>query len=310
MSKKNPRRPPKVSVLMTIYNAAQHLKEAIDSIVAQTFGDWELIAIENGSSDASPAILAGYQDERIRIFPLPANIGRTPALRYAFDQARGEYTAVLDADDVSFPERLKKQAEYLDKYCEVGLVGSWAEQINVKGKVIGHLQPPTIEKELYEMLGWSNPFVHSSIMYRSGNAKKIGGYPAAYIHAQDCALILAIAKQKNARLCMIGEYLCKYRITGTSMTRNPDMLLSIGQEELALLREAAEIFPLSKFAAERNHHRQAVAQLKIGVALVKGANVVDGLKRIAAAIIENPRAATDNGIVNRIFSSNGRSKWL
>ena len=111
-----PLKEPRVSVLMTIYNAEPYLKEAIDSIVAQTFGEWELIAIENGSSDGSRAILDSYQDERIRCFCLPENIGRTPALRYAFEQAGGEYIAVLDADDVSHPERFKKQVEYLDQH--------------------------------------------------------------------------------------------------------------------------------------------------------------------------------------------------
>ena len=74
---------PRVSVLMTIYNAERYLAEAIDSIIAQTFGDWELIAVEDGSSDESPSILASYTDDRIRTYFLPQNIGRTQALRYA-----------------------------------------------------------------------------------------------------------------------------------------------------------------------------------------------------------------------------------
>lgn len=301
---------PKVSVLMTIYNAEQYLKEAIDSIVAQTFADWELIAIENGSSDKSPAILSGYQDERIRVFALPENIGRTPALRYAFEQARGEYIAVLDADDVSHPERLKKQVAHLDQYHEVALVGSWAEQINEAGKVIGHFQPPVDKNDLYEALGWSNPIAHSSVMYRGGCAKQIGGYPVAYTYAQDFALILAIARNKNTHLGIIGEYLCKYRICGSSVTHSPRSLLNRGQEQLALLRQAAEIFPMSELTAKRNHHGQAVAQLKIGVALVRGSKIADGLKRIAAAIIKSPDILVNNGAVNRICSTGRNSKWL
>jgi glycosyltransferase involved in cell wall biosynthesis len=295
---------------MTIYNAEPHLEEAIDSIIAQTFDDWELIAIENGSSDSSPAILAGYEDERIRVFALPENIGRTPALRYAFDRAQGEYIAVLDADDVSYPKRLERQVEYLAQHLEVALVGSWAEQINASSEVIGHFQPPVDEDDLYDALGWSNPIVHSSIMYRAGYARQVGGYPAAYTYAQDFALILAIARNKDTRLRIIGEYLCKYRFTGSNMTRNPGLLLSIGQEQLALLREAAEIFPLSEWAAKRNRRRQAVAQVKIGVALVKGSKVVDGLKRIAGAIIRAPEIVIDNGIVNRLFSADRSSRWL
>lgn len=293
---------------MTIYNAGPYLKEAIDSIVAQTFGDWELIAVENGSSDESPAILRSYNDERIRAFVLPENIGRTPALRYAFEQARGEYTAVLDADDVSCPERLMKQVAYLDQNPDAGIVGTWVRQINARGEVIGKFEPPVVEKELYDVLGWTNPIVHSSIMYRAVLAKRLGGYPATYTYAQDFALILALSR--IARICIIGEYLCKYRVITSSVSRNPKMLLNIGHEQLSLLQEAAHVIPLSELAIKRNHHRQAVAQIKIGLALVREWKIISGLKRIALAIILEPRILIVNGAVGRKYSTGGNPKWF
>lgn len=301
-----PLKVPKVSVLMTIYNAEPYLKEAIDSIVAQSFGDWELIAVENGSQDGSLAILSNYRDERIRACVLPENIGRTPALRYAFEQARGEYIAVLDADDVSHPDRLQKQVAYLGLHSSLGLVGSWGVQINERGEAIGKFEPPVEDGELYEALGWSNPFVHSSIMYRRELAKELGGYSPAYIYAQDFALILTMARNQKIRVGMIGERLCSYRICASSVTRTPGSLLTIGQEQLALLREAAAIFPMSATTARRNRRRQAAAQLKIGVALLRGAKTSDGLLRIAAAIIKSPSVLVCNGIVDRFFSA-GRS---
>lgn len=297
---------PKVSVLMTIYNAGSYLKEAIDSIVAQTFSDWELIAIENGSSDGSPAILHSYNDERIRTFGLPKNIGRTPALRYAFEQAQGEYIAVLDADDVSYPERLMKQVAYLDQHLEVGVVGTWTKLINGLGEEVGKIEPPVDGNELYEVLGWSNPIAHSTIMYRTEYAKRLGGYPAAYTYAQDFALILALSK--IARVSIIGEYLCKYRVIASSVSHNSKMLLKIGQEQLALLREAAEVIPLSELATKRNHHRQAVAELKIGLALIREWQVIKGLKLIVVAIIKEPNILIVNGAVGRTFSAGGNSK--
>lgn len=297
---------PKVSVLMTIYNAEPYLKEAIDSIVAQTMGEWELIAIENGSSDRSRVILDSYQDVRVRAFCLPENIGRTPALRYAFEQARGEYIAVLDADDVSHPERFKKQVDYLDQRTEVGLVGTWARQINNRSEVIGKFEPPVDENELYEALGWSNPIAHSSIMYRTACAKQQGGYPANYAYAQDFALILAIAKISQIRI--IGEYLCNYRVLASNMSHNPKMSLIMGQEKLALLREAEAIFSLSELVAKRNHHAQAVAQLKIGVALLRELKIISGIWRIIKAIIEQPIVLIDNGVVGKYFSVGGDTK--
>lgn len=297
---------PKVSVLMTIYNAGPYLKEAIDSVVAQTFSDWELIAVENGSTDESPAILRSYNDERIRAFVLPKNIGRTPALRYAFEQAQGEYTAVLDADDVSYPERFMKQVAYLDQHTEVGVLGTWTKLIDRLGEETGSIEPPVDGNELYDALGWSNPIAHSTIMYRAELAKRLGGYPAAFTYAQDLALILAISR--IARISILGEYLCQYRVIASSVSRNPKMLLNIGQEQLALLQEAAKAFPLSETATRRNYHRQAVAQLKIGVALIRDWRVINGLKRVASAIIKELGIRIVGGFVGRIFSIGGNSK--
>src|SRR3972149_9086486 len=104
---------PMVSVLMTIYNAEPYLRAAIDSLISQTFPDWELIAVENGSTDGSLSVLKDYADPRVRVFQQKKNIGRTPALRFAFDQARGDYVAVLDADDISSPDRLARQVAFL-----------------------------------------------------------------------------------------------------------------------------------------------------------------------------------------------------
>lgn len=298
-----PEKAPKVSILMTIYNAAPYLKEAIDSIVGQTFSDWELIAIENGSADESPIIVSGYKDDRIRLFSLPENIGRTPALRYALEQARGEYIAVLDADDVSHPERLKKQVAYLDLHTEVGLVGTWAKQINASSEVIGTFEPPVDEDELYELLGWSNPIVHSSVMYRAWCAKQMGGYPSTYVYAQDFALILAIARISQIR--MLGESLCNYRVISSSMSRNTKMLLCVGQEQIALLREAMKVFHASELTAKYNHHRQAVARLKIGMALVRDTHFVDGLRHITSAILSNPSIVIRNGLTAKVFTVRG-----
>lgn len=299
---------PKVSVLMTIYNAAPYLKEAIDSVVAQSFDDWELIAVENGSKDGSLAILSGYQDERIRVFRLPENIGRTPALRHAFEQARGEYIAVLDADDVSHPDRFRKQVAHLDSHSSTGLIGSWVEQIDERGAIIGRFDPPVEDGALYDALGWSNPFVHSSVMYRTAWATELGGYSPVYAYAQDLALILTMVRNKKFRVGMIGEHLCRYRICGSSVTRSPGSLLTIAQEQLALLREAAEILPMSVATATRNRRRQAVAQLKIGLALVRSAKTAEGLGRIASAIIKAPSILVCNGVVDSFFSTGRGSK--
>ena len=170
-------RVPRVSVLMTIYNAAPYLRQSLDSLLGQTFEDWELIAIENGSSDSSPGILASYKDPRIGVFAVATNMGRTGGLRYAFKRARGKYIAVLDADDLSHRERLAAQVVRLDAEPDLGLLGTWAEVIDGAGVRLRAWEPPVGTAELHDRLGWENPIVHSSAMYRRALAEAAGGYP-------------------------------------------------------------------------------------------------------------------------------------
>jgi hypothetical protein len=290
---------PRVSILMTIYNADPYLKEAIDSIVLQTFQDWELIAVENGSTDSSPAILASYDDPRIRTFALGKNIGRTSALRYAFDEARGEFIAVLDADDLAHTSRLERQVAYLDRHLALGLVGTWAEEIDLIGNVVGMHRPPAATADLRNLLGWSNPFVHSAIMYRSALAREVGGYPAHVTYSQDYSLILQIARRSEVG--MIEGFFCKHRSSAGSMTNDPSLRLVRAEEELQQLREAAGILRLSPTAVRRNRHRQAVAKLKIGFALLGTSHFAAGVAHIMSVILTNPRALVDNGFVYRRF---------
>lgn len=297
MNERSLKRIPKVSVIMTIYNAGPYLKEAIDSIVAQTFDDWELIAVENGSSDQSPAILAGYKDGRIRVFSLPKNIGRTPALRYAFERAQGEYIAVLDADDVSHTERLARQVGYLDQQPDVGLVGSWVEYINEQNEVVAEFMPPVERGELYDALGWMNPFVHSSIMYRTRLGRETGGYPEAYIYAQDKALILNIARVSE--LAMIREPLCKLRETRSSLTRSSKYSITVATEGLLLLKQTVKELSLSKKALKQNQLRQAASQLKLGIALLRKLDIFPGFKYIFFGLVKAPSALWKNGVMNK-----------
>lgn len=114
----------KVSVAMPVYNKAPFLKEALDSIFIQTFQDFEIIAVDDKSTDESLAILQGFEDPRLRIIPLEHNLGHPGATQVAFEHSRGEYILRFDADDLCHPERFVKQVAYMDAHPEVGLSGS------------------------------------------------------------------------------------------------------------------------------------------------------------------------------------------
>ena len=294
---------PRVSVLMTVYNAALYLRESIDSVLAQSFKDWELIAVDDGSTDASPSILTDYSDHRVRVFPLPKNIGRTPALRYAFDQARGDYIAVLDNDDISHPERLARQVEFLDEQPDVAIVGSWVQYIDEHGIIIAEFSPPTDQGELQDCLGWTNPIMHSSAMFRRSLALAVGGYPEHLVYSQDFGLTLALAR--HYKIAMIDDFLCQLRILPASMTRSRKQQAVIARDRLVTFQYAVDFLPLSKKARRLNRHAIALAKSKLGFATLGTGSVLAGMKTIFHGIAHDPSVLWKNGPVSRFLGKSG-----
>jgi glycosyltransferase involved in cell wall biosynthesis len=229
---------PRVSVLMTIYNPGPFLAPAIESMLAQTFPDFELIAIENGSGDGAREIARHYaaRDTRIQLVELPENIGRVPALNLALERARGEYVAILDADDVAHPERLALEVAALDARLGAVLAASHARYIDGSGTVIGQHTPTTDPVELHEALAYGNPFPHSSIMYRRAAALAVGGYCLRYPFGNDLAMSLALTARGEA--VMVPRPLVDVRIHPANATVSSAMYFSRFHESLELWRAA------------------------------------------------------------------------
>lgn len=129
--------PPHVTIGLPCYNAAPFLAEALRSILAQTFTDWELIAVDDGSTDDTAAILAAVDDSRVRVLSDGANRGRCARLNQIAESATGEFLARMDADDVMFPERLARQVAFLRAHPEVDLLGAGLVSIDTHGAVRG-----------------------------------------------------------------------------------------------------------------------------------------------------------------------------
>ena len=166
---------PRVSVLMTVYNGMPYLKPAVESVLSQTFSDFEFIIVNDGSTDGTVNYLRSLDDARIRINNQP-NGGTADAANHGLRYCNGEYTARMDADDISLPERLAKQVAFLDQNPQVGLVGT---QIAPMGEVkIGKsLNLPTRHGQIYpSMLSGHHGLAHSAIMLRTGLLRQIGGY--------------------------------------------------------------------------------------------------------------------------------------
>jgi glycosyltransferase involved in cell wall biosynthesis len=159
---------PTITVLMSVYNSEMHLREAIESILNQTFRDFEFLIFNDASTDNSPNILQEYalDDKRIRLVDNKVNLGLTQSLNKGIELARGEYIARQDADDISFAHRLEKQLSFFEKHPEVGLLGSHFIEIDEHGKRVKLHNPPQGNFQLLWRLNFGNTFAHSSIMIR------------------------------------------------------------------------------------------------------------------------------------------------
>jgi hypothetical protein len=295
----DPSAKPRVSVLMTIYNAAPYLEKSIDSLIAQSFSSWELIAVENGSRDESAAILLRYRDPRIRVFQLESNIGRTPALRYAFSMATGEYIAVLDADDVAQQQRLLKQVSYLDSHPDIVLLGTWAEYIDGNDRVVGEWVPPTDPEALLTIMASRNPIVHSSAMYRSTVAAEVGGYPADRIYSQDYGLWLKLTNR--GVVAVLPERLSRFRILPSSMTRSRTYQVDVARDLLLVMIDAGKRLSLGKEGRRENREEVAIARVRYAAALMRSGRLFRGVKEAYVALTIDPISLFSNRITRGLL---------
>ena len=228
---------PLISVLMSVYNCEKYLAAAVDSILAQTFTDFEFLIVNDGSTDQSLPLLTGYaaRDARVRLVSRP-NTGITRALNEMVGLARGRYLARMDSDDIAVPERFAKQVAYLDAHPECVIVGSRVMLMDPYGSPVapsGHkLTHEEIDHELLTQSGWA--LVHPSVMMRRSAVERIGGYDERWKHCEDHDLFLRLAEV--GRVANLPDVLLWYRRHYASINYN-QAAHQASQKE-ALLREA------------------------------------------------------------------------
>lgn len=169
---------------MSVYNGEKYLREAVDSILNQTFCDFEFIVVDDGSTDRTWTILQSYGDPRIVLLRNEENIGLTRSLNRGLAVARGDYIARMDADDISLPERFEKQAKALDENPRLGLVGSNTYLFNASGRRKTKKYPQT-DFEIRWQLLFSNSLSHPAVMFRRHLVEKVGFYNETLPIAQD-----------------------------------------------------------------------------------------------------------------------------
>lgn len=208
---------PELSVLMPVRDGARWLEEAVGSVLAQNFRDFELIVVDDGSSDATPSLLADFaaRDSRIVVIRQPPS-GVVAALNAGLAAARAPLVARLDADDVAEPERFAEQIDTLRRDPMLVLLGSWAKDIDANGRITGMRRPETDPDDLERRLETGNPMIHPSVMFRTAAARAVGGYRIAFAAAEDFDLWLRLLV--HGRIANLPRELIRYRVHHESIT--------------------------------------------------------------------------------------------
>ncbi len=199
---------PLISVVLPVYNAEQYVKDTIKSILVQSYQNFELIIINDGSTDNSEEYIVQFKDTRIKYIKNEKNLKLIQTLNLGLRLAKGKYIARIDADDIALPNRFEKQIDFLENNLEYGIVGSFAETFGSKKEKLTFVQE---DLEIRFALLTHNPFVHSSVMIRNQILiKNKLSFDLNQLHVEDYDLWIKILKYSKGKI--LPDSLIKYRI--------------------------------------------------------------------------------------------------
>lgn len=206
---------PKVSVLMPVYNGEKYIAQAINSVLTQSFRDFELLIFDDGSTDKSAEIIASYRDRRVRYLAHPINLGLSEARNRAIENSSGEYLAWLDSDDVSLPQRLLRQVALLDGKADLGLCGTWVRTLGLRQEQVW--QYPSDPAFVRGRMLFDNPIATSAVMLRrSCLAAPALRFNTNFALAEDYELWECLSR--NYKVSNVSEVLTFYRIHSDQIT--------------------------------------------------------------------------------------------
>lgn len=241
---------PSVSVVIPVYNGARFIRESIDSTLAQTLTDIEIIVVDDGSTDGTAEIVRSYSDTRVRLIPHTQNRGPAEARNTAIRHAKGKYIAMLDADDIAEPTRFTEQVEAMEQDKELICLGCWGTVIDGNSKPTGKvLQMQTCSNELRILLLFRNRIMGSSIMFRRCTLPEIS-YPNISM-AEDYGFTVALSKL--GKVANLPKFLIRVRRDGSSLTFSKQNLMTecVGE----ILRQQLEDFGITPSTQELQIHQ-------------------------------------------------------
>lgn len=214
---------PLVSVVIPVYNANGFLSAAINSILNQTYKNLEIIIVDDGSTDETPKILKSFakKDKRVKILTNNKNLNIATSLNRGIKLAKGNYIARMDADDISLPNRIEKQMEYLLAHPDIVILGGQCKTIDTRDKTIGHKLFPVTDTEIRDALYYENPIQHPTVIFNKELIpKNFSWYNPDLPPAEDYDLFFRLAK--FGKLHNLKRFVLKYRqYIGSSTFKNP-----------------------------------------------------------------------------------------
>jgi len=214
---------PRIDVIMSVYNGEKYLREAIESILKQTYTNFKFIIVDDGSNDSSFDIIDSFADERIEVIRNERSEGLTKRLNKALRVAQGKYVARQDADDVSLPSRFESQVDFLEKHPEVDVLGTGIYLIDDEGNRIGERTThPSPSRQIFLE---RNEVFHGSAMIRRDALEAVGGYNELFKYSQDYDLWLRLAKERNIRNLQTPLYAFRMHRSSISIKKTREQLL-------------------------------------------------------------------------------------
>lgn len=289
-----------ITVLMPVYNSEKYLKEAMESILSQSFRNFEFLIINDGSLDNSFNIISSYKDPRIRLVQNNKNRGLIYSLNKGIKLSKGELIARMDADDISRPDRLEKQVKYMTTHPEVIVCGSDIGVINNIGKFL-YYQPTLLrDKQIRNCMVVTCPLVHPSVIYRKNTIVEVGGYDTRAYVVEDYDLWVKLMTE--GKFSNISEPLLYYRINpdGESIskkkiqnTNTKHISAKIWEDYLATSKNWKDLWPDKRsIKIPRPNEYRHYAQLHILFSKKNkdSGRIIEAVRHVLAAIFWLPKS--------------------
>lgn len=271
----------KVSIIMPVFNAEKYLAEAISSIIDQTFNDWELLIINDGSTDSSKSIIEAQTDKRIRYVENETNLGLIATLNKGISLCNSQYIARMDSDDAAHPERLNCQVRFLDKNEDYLMCGTSAIVVDEKGNRSGSIVNPTRNEDLQISLFFTNPFIHPSMMIRRSALRNLR-FDQAALHVEDFELWTRIAEK--GKVANLSYPLLNYRWHNANVSSSNATIQESSKNEI--IRKQLEKLDIKASDADLKVHRLTFNLYTLGHATKVKADNINAIREWFKVLIK------------------------